>query len=431
MDADAHLHDAQPGHRDAVDVARVLALALVVVGHLTLAVVDREAGEVRGANLLALHPGWAWVAVVAPMPVFFAAGGWANARATVDTAAPRLRTLVGVAAVVVLSWSVAVVVSALATGEPGVVADGARIATQPVWFLAAYVPFAAAGRSLAGAAARSPVAAIGGCLLVLAALDLARFGLGAPEWIGWVGFALAWGVPWLAGGWWRERSTEGFAERRTGLVLLAGASVAAVVLVQAAGYAPALIDAVDGARSNTTPPTLYTALIGLAQVGFLLVVARRLDVAGRRWRHLWDRASNVAVGVYLWHLTALALCASAVALGLPVPERLTPAWWLVRPVWWTAVLVVAAGLVVVTERVGGRRREGFGTPPLPTHRAAVAGVVLTTTAAALVGLRGPRTVPLAVACAVLFVAAWIALGGHRRPSTLVRPPVDGARSARR
>jgi hypothetical protein len=412
-------------HRDAVDVARVLALLIVVVGHLTLAVIDRTDGSVRGANLLALHPEWAWVAAAAPMPIFFAAAGWANAGATLITGARRLRTLVGVAAVVVGSWSCAVAMAIAVAGAPGVVGDGARIATQPTWFLAAYLPFAAAGRPLARAAARQPVAVIGGSLAALAALDLARFGLGAPDWIGWPGFFLAWGVPWLAGGWWRDRAATGLREQPIGLVLAMTATAAAVVLVRTAGYAPSLIDAVEGARSNTTPPTLYTAVVGLAQVGVLLTVARGLDAAGRRWRRLWARAGEAAVGVYLWHLSALALCGGAVALGLPVPERLTTAWWLTRPLWWGAVVAVSVGFVTATAAVRTWMQGRDGTPGAgPSAPRAVAGIVLAATGAAAVGLRGPRTGLAALACSALFVAGWVALRGRRsRPGS---PPTGSS-----
>jgi hypothetical protein len=401
----------QSDRRDAIDVARVLALFVVVVGHLTVAVIDRDAGGVRGANLLTLHPGWAWIAAAAPMPVFFAAAGWANAEASVVSAAHRLRMLVGVAAVVVVSWSAFVLVAAAVAGEPGVVADGARIATQPVWFLAAYGPFAAAGHRLATVAARSPVAVIGGALALLALLDAARFGAGAPDWIGWPGFFVAWLVPWLVGGWWRDRAGRGLSEGRVGLALAAVATAGAVALVHTAGYSAALIDVVDGARSNTTPPSLYTAVAALAQVGVLMVAARSLDAAGRRWRRLWDRAGEAAVGVYLWHLTALALCAGVIALGVSVPDRLTAGWWVVRPLWWAAVLGVSIGLTAATAAVRHRLRRRRGEPREPGVLRAVAGVVLTGAAAGLVGLRGPRTAWLAIACSALFVLAWAALGG--------------------
>lgn len=372
-----------------------------------MAVIDRPDGEVRGANLLALHPGWAFVAALAPMPVFFAAAGWANATATLATSAGRVRSLVGLGAVVVGAWSGAVVVAVLTTGRAGVVADGARIATQPLWFVAAYVPFAVAGARLAGLAARHVVLAVGGSLALLALSDAARFGLGAPGWIGWPGFYLAWGVPWLVGGWWRCRHERGaLLERRTGLGLALLSGLGCIALVSLAGYDPALIDAVPGARSNTTPPTLFTAVAALAQVGLLIAGAGVLDRAGRRWRRLWDRAGDAAIGVYVWHLTALALCGAVIAAGLAVPDRLTPAWWLTRPVWWAAVLTVTAGFVgatsVVRARLAGRGRR----PSRHAPTQAVLGVVAAAAGGAVVGLRGPRTIALALACSVLFAAAW-------------------------
>ena len=465
------------GRREGVDVARVLALLIVVLGHLLLAVVERPHDEVRGANLLALHPGWALLAVAAPMPVFFAAGGWANATATLAAAAPRLRTLVGLGAVAVVAWSIAVALATLfGGGDSGIVGDGARVATQPLWFLAAYVPFAAAGGSLARLARHIRVV-LPAMLALLLALDVARFGFDAPEWIGWPGFFLAWGTPWLLGAWWRHRvesaglGTEvlpdaqrmagahsveagsgpgrgrggrqgldeqtvagaapaeagtdpgsgrshggrrGFDERATGWALAAGGTLACLALVHLGGYAPALIDAVPGARSNTTPPTLYTAVAGIAQVGVLLVVAPALDRAGRRWRRLWSQAGEAAVGVYVWHLTALTLCVAVIAAGFPVPERLTTLWWLTRPVWWVAILAVTAAFVGLTaavrSRLGGRRRTATAQRQAAPVPVPVAGVIVTSAAAALVGLRGPRHLEVALVCSALFLAGWFLLG---------------------
>lgn len=408
--------------RDAIDVARVLALLMVVLGHLLLAVIDRHDGEVRGANLLALHPGWAFIAVLAPMPVFFAAAGWANATSTAATSAARVRTLVGLGTVVVCAWSAAVVLAELVAGDAGVMGDGARIATQPLWFVAAYVPFAVAGARLARLAARHVVLVVGSSLVALAASDVGRFALGAPDWIGWPGFYLAWGVPWLVGGWWRSRYERGaLHEARVGLGLALLAGAGCVALVVLAGYDPALIDAVPGARSNTTPPTLYTAAAALVQVGLLLAIAGGLDRAGRRWRRLWDRAGDAAVAVYAWHLTALALCAAAIAVGFPVPQRLTPVWWLTRPVWWAVVLAVTTGFVGLTALVRVRiGRRGRRPPPQAAGRTVI-GVVVAAAGGAVVGLRGPRTSALAVTCSVLFIAAWWLLGPPRR-----RQPVDRA-----
>lgn len=393
--------------REAIDVARVLALALVVTGHLLLAVIDRVGDEIRGANLLALHPGWAILAAAAPMPVFFAAGGYANAKATLGSSVTRLRPLAGLGTVVVVAWSSAVVVAVLTTGHSGIVGDGARLATQPLWFVAAYAPFATSGRWLAWLAARHPVASIGGCLAALAILDLSRLALDGPRWVGWIGFAPAWVVPWLAGGWWRDRVERGvFDERRVGALLAAAFIAAAIVLVHLLRYSPALIDAVPAARSNTTPPTLYTACVGLAQVGVLMLAARSLDAVGRRWRRAWTRAGEAAVGVYVWHLTALTLCAAAIAAGLPTPTRLTTLWWITRPLWWALVLAIALAFVVGTDHL--RRRIGRSTERRASGSRwrAVVAVTALTVAAGAVGLKGPRTLPLATVLSALFLLSW-------------------------
>jgi hypothetical protein len=237
-------------------------------------------------------------------------------------------------------------------------------------------------------------------LATLLILDVSRFALHGPEWIGWPGFFLAWGTPWLLGAWWRhqvEASNDGgqFDERRAGLILAGAGTLGCLALVHLAGYSPALIDAVPGARSNTTPPTLYTAVAGIAQVGVLLTAGGLLDRAGRRWRKLWSQAGEAAVGVYVWHLSALTLCVAAIAAGFPVPERLTPLWWLTRPLWWAAVLAVTAAFVAATAAVRSKlsrsRRPTDDSPARPHLVPAIAGVAVTVAGAALVGLHGPRS----------------------------------------
>lgn len=389
--------------RGAIDVARTGALLVVVFGHLSLAVIDRDAnGALRGANLVALHPGWNWVTALSPMPVFFAAGGWANSTATLTNATHRLRTLVGLGAVVVTTWSTASIVELLVRGDGGIVADGARIATQPLWFLAAYVPFTVLGTRL-HSIMRRPVLVVGACLVALTAIDVARFAFDAPRWIGWPGFYLAWGVPWLLGCWWRARPMTWRArrERSTGAALAVIAIVACVALVRWAGYSPALIDAVPGRRSNTTPPTLFTAIAALAQVGVFMLLARSLDGVAHRLRHLLDRVGAASVGIYAWHLTALSLCAALLAAGLWTPTRLTAAWWLTRPLWFALVLAVTVGLTALT----ARSRGTSPSEPLPPTRAAFAAVVVTI-GAATVGVIGPRSFGGAALGSCAFIVGW-------------------------
>ena len=406
--------------RGAIDVARVGSLVLVVLGHLSLAVLDRGAdGALRGANLMALHPNLAWIAAFAPMPVFFAAAGWANAGATVSSAAPRLRSLVGLAAMVVTGWFTAAAVTALLRDDAGLIGDAARVATRPVWFLAAYVPLAALGDRISRIAIH-PFLVVGTGLAVLAVLDLARFWLSAPRVLGWPGFYLAWGVPWVLGASWRRRWEHGsLHERRVGAVMTAAALAVAVALVGLLGYYPSLIDAVSGERSNTTPPTVYTAVAAIGQVGILMVMATALDRVAARHRCALDRAGPLAIGVYIWHLTALVLCAAAIAAGLWAPTRLTVAWWITRPPWFVAVLVITALLVAATAVARGSfdARAADDHPRRFTGTGVLwSGVAASTIGAALVGLEGPRSAPAAVTALVLLLAGWWWLGATSLPS---------------
>jgi hypothetical protein len=399
-------------------------LVLVVLGHLALAIIDRGPdGTLRGANVLSLYPGLAWLAILAPMPVFFAAAGWANATSTPRSAAPRLSILVGLGAVVVVSWSAASIGEILVQGEGGVVADGGRVATQPLWFLAVYVPFAALGSRIA-AVARRPLLAVGGCFVALIVLDVARFGFGAPEALGWPGFFLAWGVAWVVGAWWRLRWEAGWPhEQRTGALMALIGSLAACGLVLFAGYDPALIDVIEGQRSNTTPPGLFTAVAAVVQVGLLMVMASGLDRLAARWRRLLDRVGDVSVAVYVWHLTALALCAAVIAAGVWAPVRFSTGWWLTRPLWFAAVLGVTALLVALSSRGRERQRRDpvrHGHPP--TTRVAI-GVVSTTIGAAIVGLLGPRTLPSAMLAASAFVTGWWCLRPAASQATVRVQPV--------
>jgi hypothetical protein len=406
--------------RNAIDVARVGALIIVVLGHLSLAVIDRPHGHIRGANLIALHPGAAFVLALAPMPVFFAAAGWAHTTSSLENASVRLRALIGLGAVVVGVWSCTVVVTVAVNGDAGVLGDGARIATQPLWFVAGYAALVPFGRRLAQLARTNIVLVVGGAVGVLAVLDLGRFTLDLPETIGWPGFYLAWTCPWILGAWWRDRyEAGGFGEKRVGLAIALGAIAVGVVLCVFFDYSPAMIDAVPGARSNTTPPSLYTAVAAIGQVGGLMLIATFLDAAGARWRRVWDRAGELALGIYAWHLTALSLCGAVLAAGFPTPTRLTALWWLTRPLWFAAVLGVATLFVLATSGVRAQLRRRSRTAGAPPAYQAALGVVLAVAGGALVGLRGPRNVTLACECAALFVGAWLLLRARATPAESV------------
>ena len=386
-------------------MARSLALFAVVLGHLVLAVIDRDpSGSLRGDNLIALYPHLSWLTLIAPMPIFFAAGGWANATATAQSSAARLRTLMGLGAVVVTIWSGASIVELVIVGHGSTLADGARIATQPLWFLTAYIPFAAYGKRISALAAH-PIIAVGIALAVLAAIDIARFGFHANDKWGWPSFFLAWGIPWLIGSWWRHAShSQSFNERRVGCALFIAGAVAAIMLVKTARYYPALIDAVPNKRSNTTPPTLFTAVAAIGQTGVLMMIATSLDSVARHWRSLINTLGTVSIAVYMWHLSALALCAGFIALGVPSPTRLSTSWWLTRPLWFALVIGITALFATATSFA----RKYLQSRTQQPHVAETfhAGIALAILGGGIIGLYGPRTLPGATIAMASFIGSW-------------------------
>lgn len=378
-------------------MARAGSLLFVVAGHLVLAVIDKGPhGGVRGTNLVALEPGLSWLGLASPMPVFFVAAGWAAAsssrsqRSAADGARSRVRVLVLLACVVTALWGTVAVVEQLVTRKRGVLTDGARLATQPLWFLAAYVPFALAGRLTARAAHR-PLLWLLASIALVGVSDSVRFGCGAPRWVGFAGFFVAWSVPWVAGWWWQDnRGMRGTREARAGVVLFTAGAASCVVLVRWFGYSGTLIDAVSGRRSNSTPPTLFTVGAAVSQAGGLMVCARLLDVAAARCRPVVSAFNRVAPGFYAWHLSGLALASLPLALGAPFPRRFTIEWWLLRPVWAAAVITITWLLVKVT--MDGRAN----VPAAPTARppgkvSAAVAAALVALGAAAVGLWGPTT----------------------------------------
>lgn len=389
-------------------------MLIVVLGHLAMSVIDRDAnGALRGINIIELYPRWEWLTMLSPMPLFFVASGWANSTSSIASARSRVRTLVGLGASVAAAWSVAALVERIISGDFGIVDDGARLATQPLWFLTAWVPFTI-GAGLLTRVGRRAGLTIVALLTMLLATDLARFSGGAPRWIGFPGFFAAWSIPWILGVWWRQRHDSGeFDERRAGVAILAVSAVAAAVLVHWFGYRAALIDAVPRGRSNTTPPTLFTAVASCVQVGALMIVAQPLDRAARKWREMVARLGAVSGGVYAWHLTALALCAALLSLGVWTPERLTVAWWLSRPPWFAAVLALTAGFVGITQvvmRVAHRRPR----QPLPEVSALSSvsitiGTTSATVGAGLIGLYGPRNVFLVLITPLMLTFGWFLL----------------------
>jgi hypothetical protein len=352
-----------------VDALRAFAILGVVLGHwLVTAMVsagtDGQAADTSWSvrSPLSFMPSLAPVSwVLQTLALFFFVGGYSAARSlrrpgsTGGWIRARLARLCPPAAVLVAAWAPLTLVLAATGVDP---MPFVRLMLSPLWFLCVFIGLTALTPLLARCgpyAAAMAVAVVGG-------VDLVRFGLDGPAWLGWLNVPAAWLVPYLLGIAWAKGR---LASRGTALALLVGGAAAAVALVAFAGY-PASMVGLPGARvSNLSPPTAVAVAFGLVQVGAALLLHDRLARWMRRplaWAPV-ALANLSAMTVFCWHQTAFMLVTVVTrAFGrLPglhdVPDHAT--WVPARVVWLPAFALALVGCGAVFRRFEGPsvRRE--------------------------------------------------------------------------
>ena len=361
----ARVDAATPADRDrAVDALRAVAILGVVLGHWLVTALVADGRSLHTASPLQHMP---WLAPISwafqTLAVFFLVGGhvatrsYASARARGTTygawLTARLSRLFKPVAAVLTLWTVAAVGLLLTGAEFGTVHTLVKLALSPMWFLVVFAALTAATPLLTRLSPLWPLA-------VVLHVDLIRFGLGGPSWLGWVNVAAGWLVPFTLGAAWTRGELE---RRRAGWILLTGGAAATAALVAWAGYPASMVGVPGAAVSNLNPPTLAAVTFGLAQCGLALLLRDRLRGAMRR-PLAWAAVALVnlsAMTIFLWHQTALmATTATGLFAGhLPglhtVPDGL--GWVAARLAWlpvFAAVLAVCWSTFRTYEQ-GGRR----------------------------------------------------------------------------
>jgi fucose 4-O-acetylase-like acetyltransferase len=359
----ARIDAATPPHRDrTVDALRALAIAGVILGHwLVTALVlgsAKTGGTVHDASPLASLPALtpaSWI--FQTLAVFFLVGGYAAARSyTGDYLSwlrKRLARLTRPVAVFVAVWLPLAIALSLGGMARPTERTVLTLVLDPLWFLGVFAvltaltPLAVAMvRRLGACAACVPAA-------VVAAVDLLRFGLGGPAWVGWINVAAGWMVPYLLGIAWARGSFRGW---RVPALMLAGGAAATAALVVWAGYPASMVGVNGQAISNLNPPTLAAVTFGIAQAGLALLLREPLA----RWMRrplVWAAIATVnlsAMTLYLWHQTAfLAVTAAGQAVGR-LPGLLTAPsstlWIAERLAWLPAFAAALAVLWLVFHR---------------------------------------------------------------------------------
>ncbi|MDH6576216.1 acyltransferase [Kitasatospora sp. MAP5-34] len=334
-------HATPPDRDRAVDALRALAILGVVLGHWSVTALVADSGTVHGASPLQYMPRLAPVSwLFETLAVFFLVGGqvgassYASARARGTTygqwIGARMARLFRPVAALLVVWSVAAV-AMLASGVGlDTVHTLLKLVLSPLWFLLVFAGLTAATPLVSKLHPLWPFA-------VVLSVDVVRYGLGGPAWLGWVNVAAGWLVPYCLGAAWARGRLQ---SRTTGWTLLLGGTTATALLVLFAGYPASMVGVPGAAISNLNPPTLVAVTFGLAQCGLALLLLGPLRRVLAR-PAVWAAVALVnlsAMTIFLWHQTAMmAVTATGLLAGHALPGLHTvpdsPGWVLARLAW--------------------------------------------------------------------------------------------------
>ncbi|MFD3835984.1 acyltransferase [Streptomyces sp. NPDC058642] len=380
----ARVDEATPAGRDrAVDALRAFAILGVVLGHWLVTALVADGRALHTASPLQHLP---WLAPISwafqTLAVFFLVGGHvatrshasAQARGTTygEWLTARLSRLFRPVAAVLTLWTVIAAGLLLTGAEFGTVHTLVKLALSPLWFLVVFAALTAATPLLTRLSPLWPLA-------VVLHVDLLRFGLGGPSWLGWVNVAAGWLVPYTLGAAWTRGELD---RRRSGWILLTGGAAVTAILIVRAGYPASMVGVPGAPVSNLNPPTLAAVTFGLAQCGLALLLRDRLRRAMRR-PTAWAAIALVnlsAMTIFLWHQTALmATTATGLLAGrLPglhtVPDGLG---WVAARLAWLPVFALVLTVCWTAFRAyeqGGRR--GGSSRVVRAHRPSEQGTTV-------------------------------------------------------
>jgi fucose 4-O-acetylase-like acetyltransferase len=352
-----------PEHRNRyVDFLRAGSIMVVVFGHWLMASAYFGNGELEVFNLLTANQQLHYVTwLLQVMPIFFLVGGYANAaglRAARRRQEPygawlraRLRRLLLPVVPLLIVWSFGAAVLLNRGTDVDLVRLGSQAALVPVWFLATYVAIVALAPMTLAAWERWKWLSIVVTAAIAGLIDLVSLGLGLT-YVGYLNYLFVWGTIHSLGYAWADEKIGNTAAR---IGLAVTGLVATAALVSFGPYPVAMVGLDTAAVTNSQPPKVTLVALGLFQTGLLLSMegpARRFLARERNW------AATILVNgrimtLYLWHLTAMVGLIGLLAvlggpgLGIVVD---TPSWWLTRPLWFIALVLVTVPFIAVFGR---------------------------------------------------------------------------------
>ena len=350
--------------RDRVaDLVRVCALGVVIVWHSTLSLFHRSrTGVLTMPNPIGLYRGmWLLTWGLQVMPLFFMVSGAVNADAW-DRHCRRGGSARGFVwhrinrfcgPLVVLATVCAVVeVAARITGYGPFLARHLVILV-PLWTLVLLVAYAPLTPMLQRGWERFGFSFTIGLVGVVVLSDLLRFR--AHESVaGAVSTFGVWLIAYQLGWVYREivrRGSQACADVGRSLMMLGLFGL--VVTTNIGLYPRSMVATSTDAISNLLPTTVPIVALALFQCGSLLVLRPRLA----RWlsgEQVWsrvERAGGYALPAYLLHMiVVVAMVLVAEGLGVTFSAQPTLMWWLTRPLWFAAMLVLLVPLLRFAKR---------------------------------------------------------------------------------
>lgn len=422
----------------SMDLYRVCALLMIVVGHWVAASLTFSDGGFWRENPLVDLPWTQWLTwIFQVVPVFFVVAGYASAvswarrpddEPTQVWLRRRLVRPLGPTAVYIV-FVLLVVVALQAAGIAGAELDfGAWAVAMHLWFLGIYVLVVASTPVAVAAHRRWGLWVPAVMVLVIAVLDLASIGAHVPR-AGWPNYLLVWAVLYQLGIAWHG----GLLPARRTLPLAGGCAITLVLLVTVGGYPVSMIGVPGAAVNNTGPPNLALLALGGVQAGLVLAAAPTVDraLASARAQRVLTVANDNVMALYLWHMMPVVIVALAgYPTGLlPQPTLGSAQWWLFRLEWVAMLAVVAAAELALLW--SGRRLFSASLPtftaPVPPRVGAVSlyagtvAVAVTMTIFASLGFAPNGHFPVAAGAGfgigVALVALTPSFTGTRRSPT--------------
>jgi peptidoglycan/LPS O-acetylase OafA/YrhL len=362
----AKVEAATPPERDrAIDGLRALAILGVIVGHFLVMALTVDSGHALRVtsplvHLSAFAP-LSWVLQM--LGLFFLVGGytaarsWARAESYGSWVRNRMVRLARPVLAVVVAMAAALPLLALAGVPGGTLRTTVVLVVQPLWFIGIYAVITALTPVAVAMVRRLGVwAALPGLVLV-AGVDLLRYGPfhdAMPGWLGMVNLLPGWSFAYLIGVAW----AQGRVGRRGAVLLTAGGAALGLVLVLRLGYPASMVGVPGTGRTNAHPPSLLVLALAAFQSGLAILLRERLAGLLRRRPGLWAGvavANLSAMTIFCWHMIALmTLSGVALALapgGLPgLHTAPVDLGWVSHRLAWLPVYVLVLGAYVALAR---------------------------------------------------------------------------------